>query len=428
MVSVFISQVCDVGNKGDQAILKSEISLLRRLFPEAKISVSTLWSRELLKRVEPTVRVHSPLVDLKFANRESPLLLYPVVIAIQFLLSILSALFAKANLPPFYRASTIRDIQAADIVISSGHEPFMEGSIYKRGSMWLKGANLFVIFWGVIDILVAKKIFNKPFTTFPQSAGPFRTFLGRLFAKFIFNSMDVICLREDLSADFLEKLGVRTPVFALADMAFLFEGYSRHEYQFRHPLIGVSPCFCGGMTKAERENYVLVLSKTLDYLVAKYGVNVIFLPSQTTSGRAMMKEKRPDDFVACSMILQKMLRKEKAEILSVQSVEEFDNVIGKLDLLIATRMHPSILASTKSIPFVAITYEHKQIGLLSRLGVSDVGIDVNHLSFEQLRIKTEYVWNERDNIRSRLLAKVPLIQWKTRVIMEQLIQSLLRTY
>jgi polysaccharide pyruvyl transferase WcaK-like protein len=423
MVKVFLSQVCDVGNKGDQAILKSEVSFLKSVFPGVDVCVSTLWSHELVKKIESGVTVHSSLVDLRFHNRDVPSVLFPAVFVIQVFLSTLSALLARYGLPAFYRSEIMNDIKAADLVLSSGHQPFNEGSFHSK-TLWSKLGSLFVLFWGVMDVFIAKKVFNKPFVTFPQSVGPFNTFWGKLFSRFIFKNVDVLNLREDVSAGFINGYSVKK-VQILRDMAFLFEVRSgAFEHQYRRPLLGVSPCFYLGITMDEKENYIRVSAKALDYLQERFGFKVVFLPSQTTMGKSMMMEKVQDDLAACQMIMQSMVHREGIEILDSSSVEEFCGVLAQLDLLVSTRMHPTILASKVAVPFVEVTYEYKQTGLLKILGLSDVSIPAAGLSFEGLVGKTEYVWKEKDRIRKHLSEVVPVIADETRRALEGCLQGI----
>lgn len=424
---MFITQCDNVANKGDQAILRSEINILKEIFENVEISASTLWSEELLKRMEPNLHVCRPLIDFRVGRKESPLIFYPFLFFLQFFLSMISIMLAKIHLKPLYRSDVIDQYQHADLIISSGHEPFMEGSLYqKRYSVYYKGANLFMLFWGAYDAFIAKKIFRKPFMTFPQSIGPFKTLLGRCLAKFIFSNLDAILLREDVSLRFLEGLGIRAPIYITADMSFLFENHLKFDRQLQKPIIGVSPCFPLGMyaCEAHKQNYVLAISKVLDYLIMKYGLKVAFLPSQIGQSKAAIEMGIPDDLEACQMIFQNMLHKDKAEILNVQTAEEFESLIGQLDLLITTRMHPSILASINYVPFVSIIYEHKQTGLLEKLGLENTGIDINDVSYDTLKNKVEHAWKRRDRIKRQLLSRIPLLQKQIRDAVRGVISNL----
>lgn len=424
MVNILISQVCDIGNKGDQAIFKSEIVFLRKIFTNVTISASTLWSYSLITKVESNIRVYSPLVDLKIRGKEVPLLLFPVVFIMQVFFSILSALSMKYGLCGFYRSDLIKSIKDADLVLSSGHQPFNEGSFHSK-TLWSKLGSIFILFWGVMDVLVAKKIFRKSFATFPQSVGPFNTLWGRIFSKFIFGNIDILNLREDVSISFIRGYRVKK-IHVLRDMAFLFNSQTeKSSSTYNHPLLGVSPCFYLGISQQEKENYIRVSAKVLDFLKEKYGFNIIFLPSQTTSGKSMLLEKIPDDQTACELIIRQMVNKTGVALLRSSSVDEFCAALSHLDLLVSTRMHPTILASKVPVPFVELIYEYKQTGLLKVLGLSYVGLPTADLSVEELVNKIEYVWKNKDKIYKHLTEVVPSIEVKTRNSLKQSLTNLI---
>jgi len=425
---VFITQACDAGNKGDQGILKSQIALIRKLFPNSEIYVATWWSKELLKRVEPEIRVFSPLVDFKVREKEVPLILYPQTLVITFFLSLVSALSVKFNIRPIYRGDYLIALNDVDVVISSGHQPFVEGSMYGPRTIFSMVANDMVLLWGALDVFIAKKIFSKRFATFPQSVGPFFTLVGRFFARFIFGNLDAVCVREDISKTTLTQLNIKTPIYSLNDMAFFFEPTDQRQVALRRPIVGVSPCYVDGMTKEEKAHYVSVLVETLQKVHEKYGANILFLPSQTTKGKSMSVFGNEDDLEVSRTIQKSMITRfgkvDGAQILFTESVDMFANAISQLDMLIATRMHPTIFAAGSAVPFVEIIYEHKQIGLLKTLSLLEVGINVNDISFEKLFEKSDLVWNHRIEIRNCLKEKVAFLRSRNLPVLENLVRSL----
>ncbi|MCW4044517.1 MAG: polysaccharide pyruvyl transferase family protein [Candidatus Bathyarchaeota archaeon] len=425
-----MTQVCDVGNKGDQGILKSEIALLRKLFPHCEISVATWWSNDLLKEVEPEIEVYSPLVDFKIRGKEVPLTLYLPVLVVTFFLSVLSALLVRFSFTPLYRGGHLCALKNADLVISSGHQPFFECSRYRQRTLWDTLANFLVMFWGATDVLVARKIFRRRFATFPQSVGPFNTFVGRFFARFIFGNMDAVCVRENISKHTLEQLGVLTPIFSLVDMGFFFEAnLVVQKADFTVPVIGVSPCFIAAMGDEEKARYVLVISEVMKKMQEQYGTSVVLLPSQTTQGKAMVVSGRESDCAVCELIQtnvcgQRLGQQTVTTTFCTQFIDEFVNILRQLDMLITTRMHPSIFAAGLSVPFVEIIYEHKQVGLLKSLQLSEVGLSVNDLSIEKLLAKANYVWENRGAIQKHLKEQVALLRSRDRPILERLLTLL----
>jgi colanic acid/amylovoran biosynthesis protein len=68
----------------------------------------------------------------------------------------------------------------------------------------------------------------------------------------------------------------------------------------------------------------------------------------------------------------------------VGTVPEALNVYGSLVLLLGMRMHSNILAVTQGVPFVAISYEHKTLGIARMLDVDHYCLSVNEVNAENL--------------------------------------------
>ncbi len=379
--------------------------------------------------MEPDVSVFSPLVDFKIKGKDVPIFFYPLFIVFQFILSVVSALALKAGLPPIYRAAYINALRNSDLIMSSGHQPFVENSPYRPRTIWSFGANLLVLFWGALDVLIAKKIFRKRFATFPQSVGPFNTFIGRFLARFIFGNMDAICVRESISKETIIRLGIKTPIYTTIDMAFFFKPKSNSNSAIRGPTVGVSPCFVAGIEKSEKANYVDVLSRTFMKFQQEHGAAIVFLPSQTTQNKVMAVSGREDDYAASKIIETNMLKlgcdPSRVKTIFTESVDEFASILCQLDMLVTTRMHPSIFAAGEAVPFVEVIYEHKQTGLLEHLSLEQVGISVNGLSVERLYSKVNYVWNNRVTIHNHLQTRLSSLRSRDRQLLERLITSLI---
>jgi colanic acid/amylovoran biosynthesis protein len=145
-------------------------------------------------------------------------------------------------------------------------------------------------------------------------------------------------------------------------------------------------------------------------MVEKHNVNVVFLPSVIGYGETEGRERIGDDLEVCRAILQDMMNKEKAKVICTNTADEFAHLVSQLDLLIATRMHPSILASINNVPFISVIYEHKQVGMLEKLGLMDIGVDISDFSYAEFKSKVEYVWNQREIVKKQLSLKIPLLQ------------------
>jgi colanic acid/amylovoran biosynthesis protein len=414
-VRIHIINVGSVTNKGTHALLKAEVSVINRIYPWPEISISTSDS-EALRRLEPAFKICHPLIDIPFEradlmairnkkSRESLsykfyLISFTILMLLQVILSLTSSIIVKVGLIERFRDS--------DLIISTADENFKEGSLYFGLTVAWKLAWWTILFSRTWDIIIAKKIFKKPIIVFPNSVGPFRTHLGGSITKTALNNVDFILLREFTSNKFLSDLKVTTPVANTTDVAVLLER-NRDQPKFfaptlRRQIIGVSPgLYAGSISKEKQMEYLSAHSRVLDQMIEQHGVDVLFLPLEITGMEG-------DDYSFCRLILQGMKHQEKVKMIKVETAELFKSHLARLDLLISSRMHPLVLASSEMVPTVVVCYDHKQSGFSRQLGLSDCKIDINDFSSEKLLSTTEFVWNNKERIRVHLAGVIPVLQ------------------
>jgi polysaccharide pyruvyl transferase WcaK-like protein len=421
---IHIIHVGSIRNKGTHALLKTEILELKRLYKDVEISISTTDIASVQQQ-EPFLEICPPLVDIPYERadlearrlnfeRESVtykffLLTFTFLMFLQPFFSILSCFLIKINLKPPYRYKTIKNFFESDFIISTADENFKEGSTYLPFNIQWKLTWWSMLFARMWDIIIAKRVLKKSIIVLPNSVGPFRTSLGLFMARIIFNNVDFLMIRDPYSFSLFKSLKMKTPTLLTSDIVILFKpGQNVVAQDFGNPVIGVSPgLYDASFSKDKQRDYIMAHSKSLDYMVEKYGVNVIFLPH----GISGMKY---DDLFFCRMIFQNMTHKDKAKIIVARTLDEFKTYIGLLDLLISSRMHPSVLACSDSVPSVVIAYDHKQTSFFERLGLGSCIINVNQVSFHNLLHKIELIWEKREEIRQHLNTTIPTLQENVR--------------
>jgi colanic acid/amylovoran biosynthesis protein len=417
---IHIIHVGSVTNKGTHALLKSEVLELRRIYENAEISVSTS-DVETLKHLETNIEAFPSLVDIPYERSDLEarkykydrdtlryqfhILIYTFLMFLQAFLSILSCVLVKANFKPIYRGEVIKQLKDSDLIVSTSDENFKEGSLYLPFNIYWKLACWSMLFSRMWDILIAKKLFKKPIVVFPNSVGPFRTWLGRLMARTSLNNVDLLLLREPHSYLLLKDLKIKTPTLVTSDIAIMFESHqTRFAEALPRPIVGVSPgLYAASFSSDKQWKFIIAHSEVLDYFIEKYGFNVVFLPHEVSG-------LKHDDLAFCKVILQNMKHRDKAKIIYAKTLEEFKNYIRQLDLLITSRMHPAVLACSDKVPTVVIFYDHKQTGLFKQLGLSCCTINVNQVSYENLLPKVEFIWNNKEKIKEQMARRVPVLQ------------------
>ena len=219
-------------------------------------------------------------------------------------------------------------------------------------------------------------------------------------------------MREPYSAKLLDKLGVKNYQIVV-DIAILVRAdRSNHSFIYSEA-IGVAPAMLKyTLTKEEVERYVVAHAHCLDEL-ATHHEEIVFLSSS-------------DDIVMCQMIMAKMKDPNRAKIIVTNDVDEYESSIRGLKLLLATRMHPSIIAFKNFIPIIPIIYDHRQIGFLSQIGLKELSIPINKISYDNLRLKINEVIENYAKIEEALKSIVPKLQERYKAKLLHFILNLTR--
>jgi len=423
---VHLIHVGNMANKGTQALLMSDISVIKDVLKgNVAFSVSTTDVEGVSQLHLPLEAVLPCIIDIpyeradyyakKFRFTRESLRYKSFAIAslismpIQMILSLISVILVKVGLKAFYRAEVLERLKGCRVVVSYSDDNFKESaSLLPLNIYWL------VTWWSMLisrtwEIFIAKFL-SKPVVVFPNSVGPFRTWIGRLLSKIALNLCDYILVREPISYDRIKTLGIKVPTILTTDTTLLFnsKGAMLPE-NYGTPVVGASPGFYShSLSKSEVGKYVLAHAKALDKAIEKYRFSVVFMPHYVSGFRY-------DDLEICKLVLSKMKKADKAKIINASNVEEFKALINQMDMVISSRMHPAVLAASGYVPALCIIYDHKQSGFLMSLGLSECAISISEVSFETLLSKIDYVWNSRDKIRKLLKKEVPELQKQLRM-------------
>lgn len=247
-----------------------------------------------------------------------------------------------------------------------------------------------------LALMMTAKLFGKPVMVYANGIGPIKKKLNRFLARKILNKIDLITLRDENSKEFIEDLGVKNknivvtsdPVFTLdpAPEARVKEIFREENIQTNNKFIGVSV-----RQWKNTENLTGIISDTIKYIIKEYNVNVLMIPMHY-----------PED-LEISIEISKLVNQENCYVLSEQyNVEEIMGIIKEMEIIIAMRLHSLIYAATQQVPMVGLSYDPKINGILHSIGM-DYICDVKGLNYNDLIKKINYVWNNRTELKERLI-------------------------
>jgi len=423
LVKCHIIHVGTMNNKGTQALLISDVSLLKTFLKDPSISVSTTDVEGVKDLNLPLEAVVPTIVDIPFKKADAlskrfkigrsglkyKLLIISglLLMLIQVLLSLISALFIKMGLKPIYRGEVLKRMKDCDLVISCSDENFKESASLLPTSFYWIATWWSILFERTLEILMAK-FFNRPVIMFPNSIGPFKTYVGRFLSKLALNRCDCLMLRDAISYKIAESLGINSTKILTADTALLLGKKTRlSRKRDTEPLIGVSPgVYSHGLPADKVNEYIKEHAAALDMAAEKYDLSIVFLPHYISGFKF-------DDLGISKLIWQSMENRERATIIQVNDVNEFKSLLEKVDMLISSKMHPAVLGVSSFVPTLCIAYDHKQWGLFNHLDMTEMVINIQEADRKTIFSKISLIWENRKEIKNLLQKKVPVLQKST---------------
>lgn len=297
----------------------------------------------------------------------------------------------------FPNRTTIQEYISSDYVIFSGGQTLIH-------TVALPFAALYELFF--VTFL------NKPTMIYANSIGPFNHQYSLPLIRYIFNKVDVITVREKISKKLLQDIEVTTPTFVTADAAFSLTPISSDiskkmikektgwlEKEAYAGITAIQWNFPNEKSLKKKEmynNYLMVLAKSADYLIEKYGFKIIFFPQ--------VRSNVKDDVVALMDVFEKLKNKNNAKVITDDfTPEEMQGMYGQMQILIGSRFHSCIFSLSMNVIPIVIEYEgHKSSGIMELLNLEDLVFKIENLELEQIKTKIDEVLSHKTDIKKKL--------------------------
>ena len=133
-----------------------------------------------------------------------------------------------------------------------------------------------------------------------------------------------------------------------------------------------------------------------------------------------------DDFEVSKIVMGKMKNSDRARVFKIDSLDEFKLCLEQMELLLSSKMHPMVLATSGYVPTVCIAYDHKQTGFLRDLGLTEYLIPLKDLDSETIVCKVGKVIENRKEIVALLNEKIPFLQDEVKRAMREVLRPSLK--
>jgi colanic acid/amylovoran biosynthesis protein len=403
----------DTGNMGVGALAAGAITIARRRFADAQISLLNYGhhpSTSILELGDEQIDV--PLINLRFSWK----LCLPNNIATLLLLFCMCRLLGKGAVNALARVNPwARAVQQADVALAvSGGDSFSD--IYGVGRfMYVALPQLLVMAMG------------KTLVVLPQTIGPFAGTLSRTIAKAIVRYATLTYSRDLAGLDELKALlgaeAASKKARFCQDMAFVIEPrapkagtidapVSNNAAQAR-PLVGLNVSGLLLMGGYSRDNmfglnvdYADLVTRMVDLFIGQKDADLLLVPH-------VFGQHEESDVSAIHAIhdrLQAFYPDRLLCVCSEHDQNEIKHIIGRCEFFVGSRMHACIAALSQSIPAVGIAYSDKFAGVFDSAGVAHMVADPRRMSIEQIVTALSQEFDRRKESQLSLRSKMQAIR------------------
>ncbi|MHC4130734.1 MAG: polysaccharide pyruvyl transferase family protein [Planctomycetota bacterium] len=382
-----ISGVAFTGNKGASGMAEAIIQNLSARNPKNHFYIYTYYPRQDAK--------------LKLKNNVTLIDATPKAVMLNFFVALWAAFCIRIRLPDFlYKKHNLtKAILESDYWLDTS------------GISFADGREKYLIY-NVLSILPAI-ILKCRIIKMPQALGPFNNRINRYCSSLVLPKMELICARGLTTCNHLKELNLNNYLL-FPDIAFSLQtsledkqaisGYIGPSHK---RMIGLSPSqVVYRLCETKAFDYLQILKDVTEKLIDKDYKIIVFAHSIRTDTK-----KTHNNDLPLLEHLAKMLPKHDnvSFVQKDHTAAELRELIGSLDLLIASRFHALISAICTCTPVITLGWSHKYEEVLNDFGISDYGMDYNDLCSEKLlalidkaeREKKEIILRIKDNLEQK---------------------------
>ena len=414
--TILILDFSSESNIGDIALQEGLIQLLRRHYPGARLTATTIFGANQTVdarthfqtlfdnddiAVGGALRPSFYPIDGEPANTYAFELLNLIGVLLGYCwagLLRLSPSLASALLPARYR-KTLALLQEADFIVWKGKN--------FRNTKWL------IEPYRVLSRLympIVCHILGKPMACVGVSVWPLNNPLSRAALRAVLARCEHVSVRERLSGQAVDALfngAARRPEIAQypdLSLALLREYTPKPPPADDAPLgtIALTLVDWTGSGLAARERYIAALVALVEHAVEKYAAEFVIVPQVTKTWEAA-------DYIA-EQIVSRVSPTAREHIRIAEAEHGVEGVLAfyeKADFLIATRMHSAIFALAVGTPVIAIPYDDgAKWSILDDLGAGPHRIPYHSVTSEALITEFEAVVSDRSAYMTEVSARV----------------------
>lgn len=407
-MKIVIAEGGPAGNVGSMALIENAIKIVSKKHPSCEIVVMCAAPAPVMEALSKdgmanNVTVKGELFDKPGKNKIVQVL-WLVRTVLWFLYSRIVLLITKNISWAFIgrSKSLLKEVEESEYVYCIGAE--------RINDIYYKTALLALYCIGTY-IKMGKKVVHMSLTI-----GPVFNKSTIYVAKKIMNSSYAIFVRDTKSFEILKEWNCKCPCqFSSYDIA-LFQHTKldiadalMQEFSLEEGFIGVSVINWGfrHVTGPSRQlEYDKAHAEALDYIIEKYGKQIVFTPTVISKGYTVWDTQAADAVIS--------LMKHKDRVISIQKLLtpcELATIYSRCYFSIVTRMHASILCSgAAGKPIIAVNYLYKLREYMKNIGFEDYSVDIDYVNTDVLKLYIDKMFCSYDTNIKKLNARITEMQ------------------
>lgn len=391
---ILIINVHSANNAGDRALLECTIQQLSNALPTAEIVISANRPHEEYFQ-SCNYKVVPSFTFLAGQGQN-----IPVIQQISSAVKGWQQTHQRTRSTPNPWQEMAKEFQEADFVVGVAGNQFHSSGKFS---------------WPLILLSAEVQLahdYHKPFYTMPQTIGPFRSSWEIQLIKHIYRKGRIVFLRDPISINLANEIGLEDVVNFAPDPAFsflpgdpfeAFQILQRYGFRSDQPSIGLTvlPSLGGSVNKYAIQNYYTSLAAGLDIFLQHQDVHLYFF--NQVWGYSSIEDDRLGILRVLSLL--KKHHKHLHWVNSPLSPAQLKACYGWMDLFIPSRLHSGIFALGMDVPCLFIGYLTKTRGIVKSLGLESWILQMETMTPTLVRKKVATAWEERE-MNKMLLQKI----------------------
>jgi polysaccharide pyruvyl transferase CsaB len=243
-----------------------------------------------------------------------------------------------------------------------------------------------------------------PVMLYAIGAGPLNDPKVQKLVREVLGRAAAITVRDRLSHQLLEEIGVDKKIMVTSDPALLIEpeplppgALERESMEEGRKLIGMSVREPGkAAPDIDEESYHNILANAADFMVDRFDADVVLIPM----------EREELDIQHSHAVIARMLRAPRADVVKGKYTSaQLLSLIGRFEFLVGMRLHALIFAALSGVPFVALPYASKVHGFLEEFKFESPPL--RQVNAGRLIAHIDQSWDRRRSLQTRINQTVP---------------------